>query len=307
MQVTDEPVPVSKRLPPGRTLPKGYEAVVVKCLAKDPQERFASMSDVQAALERIAEGGVPLVMPPKRSDGEEDASDSVIKDLKADTDYQELRRGARRRKASIWAASLAVAGVTGYAGWRYVGPLLPKPNLPTIVIVPAAPEPSDTTVAAPPPPAPAPAPTPAPVAEAPAAPETRKVALILFPLDSHAYDGKTDLGMMPVTLELKPGESKTIDVRRKMFVPRTVRIDGTKPRVVIGLVSTAVAARRKGISQAEQEAAADRAAEVQAEKVVLDEDDEPGSIPEVVEPTAKNRRAQGSVGAPPADDEPANP
>ena len=40
MQVTDEPVPVSKRMPAGRTLPKGYEAVVMKCLAKDPNERF---------------------------------------------------------------------------------------------------------------------------------------------------------------------------------------------------------------------------------------------------------------------------
>jgi hypothetical protein len=114
----------------------------------------------------------------------------------------------------------------------------------------------------------------------------RKVALIMFPLDARAFDGDTDLGMMPVTLELKPGESKTIDVARKGFVRRTVRLDGTKTRVVIGLVSNAVAAKRKGMSQAEQEAAADRAAEVQAETVVLEED-EGGSIPEVTDPEEK--------------------
>ena len=117
--------------------------------------------------------------------------------------------------------------------------------------------------------------------------ELKKVALILFPLDAHAFDGKTDLGMMPIMLELKPGESKVIDVTRKTYVPRRVRIDGTKSRVVIGLVSNAVAAKRKGMSQAEQEAAADRAAEVQAETVVLEETEEPGSIPEVADPDAK--------------------
>jgi serine/threonine protein kinase len=282
MQVTDQPVPLSKRMPEGRTLPKGYEAVVMKCLAKDPSERFTSMNDVRAALERIAAGGVPLVMPPTTADGVPDESDSVIHDLKKDTDYQVLRRGARRKKVGIWGASLAVAGVVGFAAWRYVVPLIPRPALPSIVIVPAnqTPEPSAAPVAPPP----APAPTPA--ASAPAAPDVRKVALIMFPLDARAFDGDTDLGMMPVTLEIKPGESKTIEVKRKMYVTRTVRLDGTKSRVVIGLVSNAVAAKRKGMSQAEQEAAADRAAAVQAEKVVLEESEEGGSIPEVTDPEA---------------------
>jgi hypothetical protein len=117
----------------------------------------------------------------------------------------------------------------------------------------------------------------------------------MFPLDAHAFDGKTDLGMMPVTLELKPGESKVIDVQRKMYVRRTVRIDGTKPRVVIGLVSNAVAAKRKGMSQEEQEALADRAA---AETVVLEESDEPGSIPEVTD--AKSTSTKGKKGRPAA-------
>ena len=113
--------------------------------------------------------------------------------------------------------------------------------------------------------------------------------------DARAYDGDKELGMMPVTLELKPGESKTIDVKRKAYVTRTVRLDGTKSRVVIGLVSNAVAAKRKGMSQAEQEAAADRAAEVQAETVVLEESEEPGSIPEVKD-TAEKPGPKGKKG-----------
>jgi serine/threonine-protein kinase len=275
MQVTDQPTPLRKRMPAGRTLPQGLEAVVMKCLEKDPVERFASMNDVRAALERIAQGGVPLVAPPKSDRG---GTDSVIKDLKADTDYQELRKGALRRKAVIWALILGVAGGAGWAGWYFGRPLLEKASTPAVPSV------------APPPPKPEPtAAAPAPSAVPPA--DLRKVALILFPLDAHAFDGKTDLGMMPILLELKPGESKTIDVTRKGYVARRVRIDGTKSRVVIGLVSNAVAAKRKGMSQAEQEAAADRAAEVQAETVILEETpEEPGSIPEVREPEEKDSK-----------------
>jgi serine/threonine-protein kinase len=275
MQVTDLPTPLRKRMPAGRTLPQGFEAVVMKCLEKDPVERFASMNDVRAALERIAQGGVPLVAPPKSDRG--GGSDSVIKDLKVDTDYQELRKGALRRKAVIWALILGVAGGAGWAGWHFGRPLLEKEAKPPVPTVAPPPKPEPTVAA--------PAPSAAPAAD------LRKVALILFPLDAHAFDGKTDLGMMPIMLELKPGESKTIDVTRKAYVTRRVRIDGTKSRVVIGLVSNAVAAKRKGMSQAEQEAAADRAAEVQAETVVLEETpEEPGSIPEVKEPEEKDSK-----------------
>jgi hypothetical protein len=289
MQVTDEPVPLRKRMPPGRTLPQGYEAVVMKCLAKDPVERFATMNDVRAALERIAQGGVPLVAPPMSKSA---GSDSVIKDLKADTDYQQLRSGALRRKAVIWGSILLLLGGIGWAGWRYYPALFPKEPAPAAVApAPAPPKPEPTAAA------------PAPSAATPAA-DLRKVALILFPLDAHAFDGKTDLGMMPILLELKPGESKTIEVSRKAYVTRRVRLDGTKSRVVIGLVSNAVAAKRKGMSQEEQEAAADRAAEVQAETVILEESpEEPGSIPEVAEPEDKGAAPEkgakpGTKGAP---------
>ncbi len=280
MQVTDAPPPLKKRMPAGRTLPQGYEAVVEKCLAKDPKERFANMNDVRAALERIAAGGVPLIAPPSRVGASKENTDSVIDDLRKDTDYRELRAGGRRRKAGIWLAILAILGGGGFAIYRYVLPVFKESAPPPVARVA--------------PPVEKPAPAPPPVAAAEVAPASmKKVALILFPLDAHAFDGKTDLGMMPILLELRPGESKTIDVGRKGYVKRTVRLDGTKSRVVIGLVSNAVAAKKKGMSQAEQEAAADRAAEVQAETVVLEETPEPGSIPEVpVEKDAKGGKAE---------------
>jgi hypothetical protein len=229
------------------------------------------------------------VAPPKRAGGGDDGSDSVIKDLKADTDYQQLRKGARRRKGVIWGSILMLLGGLGWAGWHYGHALFPTTAKPSPSVAPAPPKPEpQPTLAAPVPSAP------------PAVAELRKVALILFPLDAHAFDGKTDLGMMPILLEIKPGESKMIEVARKAYVTRTVRLDGTKSRVVIGLVSNAVAAKRKGLSQAEQEALADRAAEVQAETVVLDETEEPGAIPEVTETPPEKGAKPTEKGAKPA-------
>jgi hypothetical protein len=177
-----------------------------------------------------------------------------------------------------------LVGGAGYAGWHFAGRALYASLM--APSTPAAPPVAPKKVEAP-------VPAPAPVAPVPA--DLRKVAIILFPLDAHAFDGKTDLGMMPILLELKPGESKTLEVAHKSYVTRRVRIDGTKPRVVIGLVSNALAAKKKGMSQAEQEAAADRAAEVHAETVVLEEaEEQPGSIPEVAE-TAEKQPEKGAT------------
>lgn len=219
MQVTDPPVPLRKRMPAHRTLPQGLEAVVHKCLEKDPVERFASMSDVQAALERIALGGVPLVAPPSRKTNS--AEESATEEL-ADTDFKALRAGARRKRWFGRLLVLAGLGGVGYAGAHYA---------PRFLDVPAA---KDPALAA----QPKPVAPPLPSASAPAV-ETTKVALILFPLDAHAYEGKTDLGMMPITIELQPGEEKVIDVVRRGYVSRRLKIDGEKTRLVVGLVSDA--------------------------------------------------------------------
>jgi hypothetical protein len=81
------------------------------------------------------------------------------------------------------------------------------------------------------------------------------VALILFPLDARVYDGDEDLGMMPITVKVAPGEVKHLTVSRRGYVPRRLMIDGSKTRLVVGLIHIGT----KGAAQAE--AAADRAAE----------------------------------------------
>jgi eukaryotic-like serine/threonine-protein kinase len=264
MQVTDEPVPLRKRMPAGKTLPQGLEAVVHKCLAKDPHDRFVTMNDVRAALERIAGGGVPLVAPVSSRDT---TTDSMIDELVRDTDFRELRAAGRRRKwfkqGAFLLFVLSLTGASAFGAWRIYERRAVEAEAEADRRAEArlAEQVAHRAASAP---APQPIQTAAATAEPPAAPapETTKVALIMFPLDARALDGNKDLGMMPVLLELAPNETKTISIVRRGYVTRAVKVDGSKSRLVVGLVSDAVAAKRKrkGLSQAEAEAEADRVA-----------------------------------------------
>jgi serine/threonine protein kinase len=56
-QVSDPP-PALGTIAPGLVLPEGLEAVVMRCLAKNPDERWASMEDLVAGLQFRSPGGV---------------------------------------------------------------------------------------------------------------------------------------------------------------------------------------------------------------------------------------------------------
>jgi tRNA A-37 threonylcarbamoyl transferase component Bud32 len=253
MQVTDEPPPLRKQMPQGRSLPQGLDLVVHKCLAKDAEERFSKMDDVRAALERIAGGGVPLVAPPSST---ETNTDSYIDELERDTDFRELHAGGQRRRWVGRGALLLMMAGLGAGAFLFLRPRLLQQGsraLPSPVAEVLLTEPAATAAAIT-----APAALAAPVA--PAA-DLIHVALILFPLNSRVYDGDKDLGMMPITIDLKPGDTKLVHVVRKGYVTRPLKLDGSKTRVVVGLVSETLAAKRKNVTQAEAEAEADRAAE----------------------------------------------
>ena len=62
----NDPAPVSSVQP---RLPAAFDAIVATCLAKDPEERFASAHDVGIALKWVAEAAVAPVSPPAELGG----------------------------------------------------------------------------------------------------------------------------------------------------------------------------------------------------------------------------------------------
>ena len=255
-----------------------------KCLSKDSDDRFSTMDDVRAALERIAGGGVPLVAPPSSTDT---TSDSYIDELKQDTDFRELHAGGQRNRwiarTVLWVGATAL--LTG--AFLFLRPRLFPAGTQRRVsramaeLAATAPEPEPTQSVAPL------APVAAPVVE------VTHVALILFPLNSHVFDGDKDLGMMPIMIDLKPGESKLVSVVRKGYVTRPLKIDGTKTRIVVGLVSEAQAAKHHGQSLEEAVAEADRAA---ASLAADDNADEAAAGPEATASDLKAPEAKPTQG-----------
>ncbi|MEZ4247180.1 MAG: serine/threonine-protein kinase [Polyangiales bacterium] len=62
LHVNAEPIPLSQRAPE-RTFPPGLEQVVMRALGKEPEQRWASAAELQAALEQIATGSAVGPLP----------------------------------------------------------------------------------------------------------------------------------------------------------------------------------------------------------------------------------------------------
>ena len=90
----------------------------------------------------------------------------------------------------------------------------------------------------------------------------QEVALVLFPLDSRVLLGDKDLGPMPVSVKVKDGQPLKVRVVRDGYWTRKLTLDGSKKRVVVGLV-------KRDTAKAPPEA---------------DDDDLPGTLPRSVPP-----------------------
>jgi serine/threonine-protein kinase len=201
---TELPEPLAKRV---KGLPLRFQNLVQRCLEKEPADRFPSMRALIDELDAVA-AGVPV--PPTLLTP---AAPSV----------EPVERVAPRPSNGHagWIALLVLAGLAGAA---YGGFKLHENAPPPTAAASALPEPAPVALAA---------------DEAPpsAGPEkTRDVALVLFPLDAHVVVGDRDLGAMPVTVKVPEGQTVNAEVRRDGYWTRKLRLDGSKTRIVVGLV-----------------------------------------------------------------------
>lgn len=93
-----EPPPKPTEVAPEANIPVRLEAIVLKCLAKNPQERFASMEDLKAALDEVSSNRATF-----NADGAARANRS---DWGASTLVQKLVRAAGSEKRALLLAAV---------------------------------------------------------------------------------------------------------------------------------------------------------------------------------------------------------
>jgi serine/threonine-protein kinase len=218
------PVPI-RTLVPESNLPAGLDAIVLKCLTKRPEGRYATMDELVADLRRLESGLVPEAVGdmshrPEALSAPADYFPSSIPSAPAESE-----RSATQR----WPVVVAVGAIATLAGllgvmvvaWHFHGSAPASPPA-------AASSAAERMI----PPAPiAPAPAPAPV---------RSVAVHVVPADARVSRAGVDLGPSPVEISLAEGESATLVVTRSGYRARTLRVkpgDGAQT-VVLEVLAT---------------------------------------------------------------------
>jgi eukaryotic-like serine/threonine-protein kinase len=204
---TEIPEPLAKRV---KGVPPRFQKLVQRCLEKEPADRFPSMKALIEELDAVSAGAPlppPALAPAPASTEQEDRA--AFESLQA--------KGSNTGLMTL----LVLAGLAGaaYGGFTlHQAALAPSASA---SVMPAAARPVSSAADA---------------ASAAGQQKTRDVALVLFPLDAHVVVGDHDLGAMPVTVKVPEGHSVSAEVRRDGYWTRKLRLDGTKTRIVVGLV-----------------------------------------------------------------------
>jgi serine/threonine-protein kinase len=206
--INTEPPPVSAL---NARVSPGLEAIVMKCLAKKPDHRYASMEALIEEIGRLERGATPVAR-------REMTQRALARTLPSSIPPQ--FQSPSRRRWPVFAFGLLVVAGAGSA--VYFGTLAPRSRAAKVAADSRLGFRSDNAVAS------LKKQTEVTAAE-------REVALVLAPIDAHVYRNGSDLGAMPVTLRLSAGEVAQVEVRRQGFFTRKVKIDGRKPRVIVRL------------------------------------------------------------------------
>jgi hypothetical protein len=206
-----EPTPLGRVPSPPQPIPSGVDAIVLKCLAKKPEDRYASMSDFAADLDCVYRGEPPDALADFLARAERDDDQALLSAAKAEF---EARVPRRRRgwlvagvAAVIVAASALLFGSFAFrdgSGGRGPG---------------AEPISSVATAAS---------------RVQPSAGE-RSIALVFSPIDAEVFRDGRSLGGMPVTVHVAAHETVNVELRREGFYAETVKLDGSRPVVVVRL------------------------------------------------------------------------
>src|SRR5580658_5019506 len=225
------PVPI-RALVPEIDVSPGLDAIVLKCLSKKPEARYATMDELGEDLDKIERGLLPTAVDEMmaRSGGF-----NVPADYFRSAAMPAPVPGSPPERKKRWPLYASIGAVGTLVGVMAVVTLARSPSSgaqtqSTGIVVPA------TAVAAP-----SQAPSLAPVetiAPTPAAvPATHEVIVSATPGDATITRDGTDLGPLPVVLQLADGQAASLVITHKGYKPKTVKVTSADSRVAFQLDS----------------------------------------------------------------------
>jgi len=223
------PVPIRALVPQPQGVPPGLEAIVLKCLSKRPEQRYQSMDEVIAELDKMRAGLVPDAVPEMmaRSGGFNVPADYFKKGAAMPAPVPATPAGTRGR--GRWPLYAGIAGVVAAVAivvGIFASSTESTASEPSAVAAKpeAPPEASQHST------------VPDPVASGTqASPAEKQVPLAVDPLDAHVFNGDKDLGTSPVLVKIPEGQSVSLDVRRKGYKAATITLDGSKEKASVKL------------------------------------------------------------------------
>jgi serine/threonine-protein kinase len=199
------PLLLHEATPNPELLPPGLESIVMKCLAKRPEQRYASMQQLVADLDKVAAGLRPA------------AARERVEDLTEPGSYYEdaSSPGATKRRNARWFALLgavvAVGLVVGFLARRGRTPARPSAPVTTAPEAPTAAEPRVE-----------------PVQTAPG-PALKQVLIATEPVAAEIFRGDESLGTSPVGVSVAEGQSVELVIKAEGFKDSRVVLDGSEP------------------------------------------------------------------------------
>jgi eukaryotic-like serine/threonine-protein kinase len=191
------PVPILALVPPPGEVPPGLDAIVLKCLSKKPDGRYATMTELAEDFDRLEKGQVPLAVAEmmSRSGGFNVPQDYFRNRPSAMPEPLPATPASSR---SRWPLFAVIGGVVGFGLVGVAAAIVTsRPSGATAKPDPIASIAPPVKTADPPPP-----PPPAGSAE----PASREVLISFEPADAKLLRGDTALDGPPFAVQIKDGE-----------------------------------------------------------------------------------------------------
>lgn len=224
------PAPIRKTLPNADDVPRGLEAIILKCLSKRQDQRYQSMDELVDDLDRFSAGEVPAAVSDLAQRTEEFSIPDDYFQMSAAPGDPALATTASRRHN--WLLYVGVAGVLAAVG--IIAALIAQASVSNGSQVAQRKAKAVATVGAA---APSSFSAATDVESSPADDTTtvHQVVLATEPLDALVYLEGKNIGSSPVVVDVVEGQTARLEIRHPRYKSREVTVNGSEGRLSVKL------------------------------------------------------------------------